>query len=228
MTARAPLAGRLRAIYRRLLAAYGPRGWWPGAESPFGVVVGAILTQNTAWSNVERALARLRAADALTVAGVRTIAEAELAELLRPAGYFNTKARKLKAFVAMLDADHGGDLDRLLRLPPAELRGRLLATWGIGPETADDIVLYAAGYPSFVVDAYTVRMFTRLGITPARDRYDHWRALFMDSLPADAALFNEYHALIVAHGNQTCRPTPRCPLCPLLELCPTGQGARER
>lgn len=218
------LSGTLLEVYGRLLAAYGPRGWWPGAETPFEVVVGAILTQNTAWVNVERALAGLRAAGALGVAGVRALPEPDLAELLRPAGYFNTKARKLKAFLAMLDADHGGDLTRLLALPQEELRARLLATWGIGPETADDIVLYAAGRPSFVVDAYTVRIFTRLGIAPTRNRYEDWRALFMDALPPDAPLFNEYHALIVAHGNQTCRPTPRCPACPLLDLCPTGRS----
>jgi endonuclease-3 related protein len=214
---------RLLMVYERLLAAYRPRGWWPGAESPFEVVVGAILTQNTAWANVERALARLRASDALSVAGVRALPEPELAELLRPSGYFNTKARKLKVFVSMLDADYGGDLAPLLALPMEELRGRLLATWGIGPETADDIVLYAAGHPSFVVDAYTTRIFTRLGLTPARDRYDAWRALFMNALPPDTHLFNEYHALIVTHGNRTCRATPRCTGCPLLDLCPAGQ-----
>ena len=199
------LGVKLLHVFDRLLAAYGPRGWWPGADSPFEVAVGAILTQNTAWTNVERALTRLRAAGTLSVEGIRAIPEPDLAELLRPAGYFNTKARKLKAFVAILDADHGGDLARLLALPPDKLRARLLATWGIGPETADDIVLYAAGYPSFVIDAYTVRIFTRLGIAPPRNRYDEWRALFMAALPPDAPLFNEYHALIVAHGNQTCR-----------------------
>jgi endonuclease-3 related protein len=211
-------------VFDRLLAAYGPRGWWPGAEAPFEVVVGAILTQNTAWTNVERVLPRLRGAGALTVEGVRRIEPGALAELLRPAGYFNTKARKLKAFVAMLDEWYDGDLGRLLVLPPDELRGRLLAIWGIGPETADAIVLYAAGYASFVIDAYTVRIFSRLGVTPVRDRYEHWRALFMQALPPDPELFNEYHALIVTHGNRTCRPTPRCPGCALLDICPTGQA----
>ncbi len=218
-TAPDDLSDRLRDIYDRLLAAYGPRGWWPGAESPFEVVVGAILTQNTAWANVERALPRLREAGALSVEGMRAIPEPELAQLLRPAGYFNTKARKLKAFVAMLDADHGGDLARLLAQPAAELRERLLATWGIGPETADCIVLYTAGKPSFMVDAYTVRIFTRLGITPARDRYEDWRRLFMEALPPDVPMYNEYHALIVTHGHRTCRPAPRCEGCVLREGC---------
>jgi endonuclease-3 related protein len=212
-------------VYGRLLDAYGPRGWWPGAESPFAVVAGAILTQNTAWTNVERALGRLRAAEALSVEGIRALPEPELAELVRPAGYFRTKARRLKAFVAMLDTGYGGDLGRLLALPADELRARLLATWGIGPETADCVVLYAAGPPSFVVDAYTVRIFTRLGITPTRDRYEDWRALFMGALPPDAPLFNEYHALIVAHGHHTCRPTPRCDACPLADLCPSRRAS---
>jgi endonuclease-3 related protein len=214
---------RLLEVYERLLAVHGPRGWWPGAASPFEVVVGAILVQNTAWANAERALERLRAAGALSVDGIRCRGEPELAELLRPSGYYNSKARKLKAFVAMLDAEHGAELASLLALPLAELRARLLATWGIGPETADAIVLYAAGLPSFVVDAYTVRLFTRLGITPERGRYEDWRDLFMRHLQPDAARFNEYHALIVTHGHRTCRKTPRCDGCPLRALCPAGQ-----
>jgi endonuclease III related protein len=228
------MRARLLDVFGRLLAAHGPRRWWPGAETPFEVVVGAILTQNTAWVNVEKALDRLRAAGALSVEQMRVLPEPELAELLRPSGYFNTKARKLKAFIKMLDTDHGGSLERLLALPMEELRARLLATWGIGPETADDIVLYAAGLPSFVVDAYTARVFTRLGIVPvptpgARNAerppgYEDWRRMFMQHLPPDAPLFNEYHALIVAHGNQTCRPTPRCSGCPLIEICPSGNG----
>jgi endonuclease-3 related protein len=225
----AALRHRLLTVFERLLAAYGPRGWWPGAASPFEVIVGAILTQNTAWANVERALARLRAAGALSVAAVRSLPEPELGDLVRPSGTYRAKARGLKAFVAMLDARHGGDLNRLLALPAAELRRQLLATWGIGPETADDIVLYAAGQPSFVVDAYTVRICRRLGITPVsaapaggparRPGYEDWRALFMAALPHDAALFNEFHALIVAHGQSVCRPAPRCEACPLGDLC---------
>ncbi|MBI2761155.1 MAG: endonuclease III domain-containing protein [Chloroflexi bacterium] len=210
-------------VFERLLAAYGPRGWWPGAETPFEVVVGAILTQNTSWLNVERALARLRAAGALSVEGIRAMPEPSLAELLRSSGYYNTKTKKLKAFVAMLDAEYGGDLTRLLALPINELRARLLATWGIGPETADAIVLYAAGHPGFVIDAYTVRIFTRLGITPPKNRYDAWRTMFMEALPPDTPMFNEYHALIVVHGNRTCRPTPRCDGCALLSMCPAGR-----
>jgi endonuclease-3 related protein len=221
------MRARLITVFERLLAAYGQRGWWPGAETPFEVVAGAILTQNTAWTNVEKVLNRLRAAGVLSVEGVRALPEPELAELLRPSGYFNTKARKLKAFVHALDAEHGGSLDALLALPAGELRARLLRMWGIGPETADDIVLYAAGKLSFVVDAYTVRIFQRLGLIPAVERvprYDDWRRMFMDHLPPDVVLFNEYHALIVVHGGRTCRPVPGCAACPLLDLCPTGNG----
>jgi endonuclease-3 related protein len=170
-------------VYRRLLAVYGPQGWWPfgsaqdrpGNGDPFEVVVGAILTQNTAWANVERALARLRTAGVLSVDGIRGIDEAALAELIRPSGYFNGKARKLKAFVAMVDAEFGGDLATLLALPLAALRPQLLATHGIGPETADAIALYAAGRPAFVVDAYTRRIADRLGLAPPARTYEGYR-----------------------------------------------------
>jgi endonuclease-3 related protein len=217
MTAR----GLLPDVYRRLHAAFGPQGWWP-ADTPFEVIVGAILTQAAAWTNVEKAIANLKAAGALSPEGMRNTGEAELAALIRPSGYFNAKARKLKAFIVLLDENFGGDLRRLLATPAAELRRLLLATHGIGPETADSIVLYAAGQPAFVIDAYTRRVFSRLGIAPAPATYDGWRGLFMRALPADAALFNEYHALIVRLGKDVCRKTPRCQACPLLAICPTG------
>lgn len=218
-------AGLLRAVYRRLLAAYGPQGWWP-AETPFEVCVGAILTQSAAWSNVERAIANMRAAGALTPEGLRALPEAELARLVYPAGYFRAKARKLKAFTDLLFGRFGGSLEALLALPAAELRAVLLGTHGIGPETADCILLYAAGRPSFVVDAYTRRTFGRLGVRPERDTYQAWQALFTAALPADPALYNEYHALLVAHGKAACRKEPRCGGCPLLDLCPTGRPER--
>ena len=215
------LSDRLVDVYRRLYAAYGPQRWWPG-ESPFEVMVGAILTQSAAWANVEKAIANLKAADALSAQGLARLGEEELARLVYAAGYFNAKARKLKAFVALLSERFNGDLERLLAVPVEELRPLLLATHGIGPETADSIVLYAAGCPVFVIDAYTRRLFSRLGITPDRDSYDSWRALFMENLEADAALFNEYHALVVCHGKEVCRRQPRCEVCPLLEGCPAG------
>jgi len=215
------LSHRLLDIYRCLYAAYGPQHWWPG-ETPFEVIVGAILTQSAAWTNVEKAIVNLKAAGALSPQGLARLSEGELARLVYPAGYFNAKARKLKAFVALLFQRFEGDLQGLLAAPVEELRPLLLATHGIGPETADSILLYAAGRPVFVIDAYTRRMFARLRVTPDRDSYASWRALFMANLEADAALFNEYHALIVRHGKEVCRRQPRCEVCSLLEGCPTG------
>lgn len=215
-------AQRLAAIYDRLYEAYGPQGWWP-AETPFEVMVGAILTQAASWRNVERAIANLKAAGLLSPEALAAVPEEELARLIRPAGYFNVKARKLKALMALIMGPFQGDLERLLSHPPRELRQLLLATYGIGPETADSILLYAAGQPYFVVDAYTVRVFRRLELGPERDSYDAWQSFFMAHLPRDAALYNEYHALIVRHGKDVCRTRPLCPACPLRELCPTGQ-----
>ena len=214
-----------RAVFERLFHAYGPQHWWPG-DSAFEVIVGAILTQSAAWPNVERALANLKEAGALSPQGIRRLEEGELAALLRPSGYFNAKARKLKAFVAVLYDRFEGDLDRLLATPGDELRALLLATHGIGPETADSILLYAAGRPYFVVDAYARRIFSRLGRAPAVDTYDGWQALFTDALPQDAALFNEYHALIVEHGKRVCRPQSRCAECVLRDVCPTAAPSR--
>ncbi|HZP26156.1 MAG TPA: endonuclease III domain-containing protein [Dehalococcoidia bacterium] len=209
---------RLRDVYRRLDAAYGPQHWWPG-ETPFEVIVGAILTQSAAWANVEKAIVNLKAAGTLTPQTMSAIDEAELAQLVYPAGYFNAKARKLRAFLALLNQRFDGDLERLLATPPDELRTLLLATHGIGPETADSILLYAAGQPSFVIDAYTRRTFARLGFSPARDDYASWRALFQEALPEDVPLFNQFHALIVHHGKDVCRAKPLCSECPLAEIC---------
>ena len=215
----------LLAVYRRLLDAYGPQGWWPGSGDPFEIVAGAVLTQAVSWKNVELALANLRRAGALTVPALHALDDSSLAALIRPSGYHTVKARRLRAIVRLIVEEHGGDLGRLLALPLGELRPLLLGTYGIGEETADDILVYAAGLPSFVVDAYTVRLFTRLGLAPAGSRYRDWQAYFMAHLPADAALFNEYHALIVRHGVLRCRKrAPVCLGCPLLDRCPTGQA----
>lgn len=212
----------LRTVYDRLYAAYGPQRWWPG-DSPFEVIVGAILTQSAAWTNVEKALSNLKAVGVLSPEGLAGLGEEDLAALIRPAGYFNAKARKLKSFVTLLFDRFGGDLERLLSTPLEELRPLLLATHGIGPETADSILLYAAGRPVFVIDAYTRRLFERLGLRPDRDTYAGWQLLFASGLPQDAALFNEYHALIVRHCKDVCRSEPRCRGCPLLEACSTGR-----
>jgi len=226
------LPERLLRVYARLLEAYGPQGWWPGGGDPFEVIVGAVLTQSVSWTNVELALENLRSAGALSLPGVHALDDATLAALIRPSGYYTVKARRLRAVVRLVCDGFGGDLTRLLGLPLDVLRPRLLATHGIGQETADAILVYAAGQPSFVVDAYALRLFGRLGLTPPggpTHRYGPWRDHLMAHLPADATLFNEYHALIVRHGKERCRKrAPRCPDCPLLDLCPAGQAGRAR
>jgi endonuclease-3 related protein len=206
-------------VYNRLYEAYRPQHWWPG-DSPFEVIVGAILTQNTAWANVEKALANLKAAGALTPQRVDTLSEEELQLLVKPSGFYNGKARKLKAFVDMLFERYDGCLERLFAEPLPELRKLLLHTYGIGPETADSMILYAANKPSFVIDAYTRRIFSRLGRQPESNAYDAWQRLFSEALPLDALLFNEYHALIVQHGKMICRTVPVCRKCCLREICP--------
>ncbi|MDA8216878.1 MAG: endonuclease [Dehalococcoidales bacterium] len=209
----------LLTVYERLLTQFGPQHWWP-AETPFEVVIGAILTQSTAWANVARAIASLKAAAALTPAALSAQDEDELATLIRPSGYFRVKARKVKAFVATLDREYGGELARLFALPTPALRERLLAIYGVGPETADSICLYAAQRPLFVVDAYTRRIGSRLGLVAPDVTYAALQALFMESLAPDVALYNEYHALLVCHGKNVCRPRPDCPRCVLADLCP--------
>ncbi|MCU0841191.1 MAG: hypothetical protein MUC79_05655 [Thiobacillaceae bacterium] len=207
--------------YRLLRDAYGPQHWWPG-ETPFEVMVGAVLTQNTAWTNVERAIANLKAGGALSAPALLALPDAALAELIRPAGYFNVKARRLKALCAFLEdrgvADDPVRLRDLGSLP--QLREQLLAVHGVGEETADSILLYALGLPVFVVDAYTRRVFTRLGLLGGKEGYAAIQRAFMDRLPAQARLYNEYHALIVRLGKDVCRPRPRCGECPLARRCP--------
>jgi len=211
-------AQKLKSVYDKLLACYGPQAWWPG-ETPFEVMAGAILTQSAAWSNVEKAIGNLKSASKLSPAALREIPIDDLAGLVYPSGYYNAKAKKLKALVEWL-GEHGDDLSRLDGRETGELRKELLSVHGIGPETADSILLYALGRPVFVIDAYTRRLLARLGVAPEKDTYDGWRALFMDNLPPDANMFNEYHALIVRHGKEKCRKTARCVECRLGDECP--------
>lgn len=214
-------------LYRGLLAGYGPQGWWP-ARTPFEVIVGAILTQNTSWRNVERAIASLRAARALAPGPMLELPEVRLAALIRPAGYYRVKARRLRNLLGHLARRHGGSVARMLRTPSRPLREELLAVSGIGPETADSILLYAAGRPVFVVDAYTRRVLSRHGLCRPDERYDRVQAVFTGALPPDAALFNEYHALLVRLGKEHCRPrAPRCADCPI-GAGPAGRGTRLR
>lgn len=201
-------------IYRRLRRRFGPRHWWPG-DSPLEVIVGAILTQNTAWQNVTKAISNLKDASVLGIPELASIPEARLAQLIRPSGYFNQKARKLKGFVAWLMERHQGDLGSMFRTPLPRLRKELLALHGIGPETADSILLYAAGMKIFVVDAYTRRVFSRHGLIQEQASYDEIQAWFEARLPRSLPLYNDYHAQIVQVGKEYCRKTPLCRGCPL-------------
>jgi endonuclease III related protein len=215
-----PIGERLKGIFLRLLEHFGPRFWWP-AETPFEVCIGAILTQNTAWTNVEKAISALKGAGVLTIEGIEATPVGRLAELIRPSGYYNVKSVRLKGFVGWLRERHRGSLDVMFNGEWRELRKELLKVVGIGPETCDSILLYAGNKPTFVVDAYTRRLFHRLGLLPADAGYDETRLMFMEHLPGDALLFNEYHALIVEECKTFCRTRPLCNGCPLAQQCPT-------
>ena len=222
---------RLRDLFERLLAAYGPQGWWPGGRAPFEVIVGAILTQRCSWKNAARAIENLRTEQMLSPNAVCDAPVGRIAVCIRPAVFYNAKAKKLRAFAEHVRDGWRGDLDAFLDRPPETLRRDLLTIHGIGEETADAILLYAAGKPSFVIDAYARRLLERLGWIDGRASYATLRRLFMEQLPLDAALFNEYHALIVQHGKTRCRPRPVCgdgsDRCPLADLClAIGSGER--
>ncbi len=204
---------RLLELHDRLLAAFGPQRWWPG-ETPLEVLVGAVLTQNTNWGNVERAIANLKDRDLLSLAALRGLPLAELASLIRPAGYYNLKADRLRNLLDLLHEHHGDDWEGVFALPLMAARQRLLAAKGVGPETADSILLYAGGRPSFVIDAYTFRVLTRHGLGRDLD-YHGLRDLFMASLPPAAPLYNEFHALLVRLGKDHCKKSrPLCENCP--------------
>ena len=204
----------LVAIFRALLDRFGSQHWWPG-RTQLEVCVGAILTQNTAWTNVAHAIRNLRRAHALNLTTLHTAPLTQLAAWIRPAGCFNVKARRLRAFTSLVAERFGGKLEKLLALSAAELRATLLVVNGIGPETADCIVLYAARQPVFVVDAYTRRFLHRHCWAGPRTTYNEIAVLFTARLPRDEKLFNEYHALIVALGKNFCRARPLCAKCPL-------------
>lgn len=200
-----------------LLGRHGALNWWP-ADTPFEVCVGAILTQNTNWLNVEKAIVNLKREGLLSVEALWEIDEERLAELIRPSGFFNVKSARLKDFVEWV-LERYGSLDAMFAGDWIRLREELVAVRGIGPETCDSILLYAGQKPSFVVDAYTRRLFSRLGLTREEDGYHQVRALFMDHLPAEVPLFNEYHALIVEQCKRHCRKKPLCEGCPLSPFC---------
>lgn len=208
---------RLLALYDKLYASFGPRHWWP-ADTPFEVIVGAVLTQNTAWSNVERAIRNLQSIAPLTPDLLRSLPEEVLKQAIRPAGYFNQKARKLRAFLAVLFGRFEGNLDTLFALDTETLRQCLLEISGIGPETADSILLYAAKRPVFVIDRYTIRVLSRHAFLPEDTSYAEAQRYMTDHLPEETGLYNEFHALFVELGKRYCRPRPLCSGCPLEDL----------
>ncbi|MCP4591405.1 MAG: endonuclease III domain-containing protein [bacterium] len=207
----------LREMYDRLASAYGPQHWWP-AQTATEVVVGAILTQNTAWTNVERAIAVLEDSACLTWEALREVSEQSLARMIRSSGTYRIKAARLKAFVGVLWSAHDGLLESLLGGELEAARARLLAISGVGPETADSVLLYAGGRRTFVVDAYTRRVLRRHGLIEAKTGYEDIRKMFHAALGADVQVFNEYHALMVEVGKRHCRPQARCTGCPLASL----------
>jgi endonuclease III related protein len=208
-----------RLVYRLLRKAYGPAGWWP-ARTAFEVCVGAILTQNTAWSNVEKALSSLRSRGLLSYRELRGLPPSRLAPLIRSSGVFRVKARRLRAFLDFLGQQYGGRVGAMGSETLETLRRKLLGINGIGPETADSIALYAAGHPAFVVDAYTRRIFGRLGHLRGGESYEAVQAFFTRALRRDAPLFNDYHAQLVRLAKEACRAKPLCSRCPLERVCP--------
>lgn len=206
------------SIYKKLHRHYGSCNWWP-AKSPFEVIVGAILTQNTNWSNVEKAITNLRRADALDLTALLDFDRHQLELLIRPSGFFRQKAERLQLFCSHIKEQHNGSLDHLFAQELDTVRNELLQLKGIGPETADSILLYAAKRPSFVIDSYTNRLFARLGILSGNEKHTEVRALFMRELPAETPLYNEFHALIVIHCKEFCRKAPRCHGCPCADIC---------
>jgi len=212
---------RLYEIYNLLYKMYGPRNWWP-ADSDFEVAVGAILTQNTNWQNVERAILNLKAKKLLSPLKLHKLNIKRLARLIRSCGYYNIKAKRLKSFLDFLVSGYGGKIENMRTMPLPALREELLDVNGIGPETADSILLYAIKKPIFVVDAYTKRILTCLRLSTLDSDYSEVQKLFMDNLPMRVKLYNEFHALIVEHGKSFCKKNPKCDICALRPI----KGAR--
>jgi len=203
-------------MYHSMFGYFGPRKWWPG-ESVLEIMVGAVLTQNTNWTNVEKAITNLKQRDMLSIRGLQSLSPEALAEAIRPSGYYNVKAKRLKNLIAFLSERYHGDLSRFLQEGTDALKKGLLSVKGVGLETADSILLYAAQRPVFVIDAYTFRILRRHSMIADQATYHEMQALFEEHLPADTPLFNEFHALIVMTGKEFCRPKPSCRKCPLRE-----------
>lgn len=219
MAGKSNIQNKLMEIYSLLLEHFGPQHWWPG-EGPFEVIVGAILTQSAAWTNVEKGIAKLKLAGALSPEALRTLPLEELAVLIHSCGYFNAKSVKLKAFAQWFGERFGDSLEKMFTVETWSLREELLGVHGIGEETADSILLYAGNKPVFVIDAYTRRFIDRIRLRPGSRKYCDYQKLFMKHLPPEARLFNEYHALLVALGKNYClKSKPACEECPLRKIC---------
>ncbi len=205
---------RIAGFYDVLYKHYGPQGWWP-AKTELECILGAILTQNTAWKNVEKAMENLKREELISIDKLALIPVQHLASLIRPSGYFNQKAAKIKNFINFILENYSGKLEEMFEEDTQTLRDKLLGIKGIGPETADSILLYAGKKPVFVIDAYTYRILSRHGMIPEESSYGEMQELFMGSLPEDVQVFNEYHALLVRVGKEQCKKTPLCEGCPL-------------
>lgn len=204
---------QLKQVYDKLFEAFGPQHWWPG-ETDFEVCIGAILTQNTSWKNVEKAISNLKSNKFLSFEALKEVDDKKLASLIKPSGYYNQKTKKLKDFISYIHKYYDGSLEMLFK--SKTLREELLSINGIGPETADSMILYAANKPIFVIDAYTKRIFSRLGYK--QQSYEEFQKLFMENLTKDAKMFNEYHALLVNLGKNLCKKKPLCKYCPLNKM----------
>jgi endonuclease-3 related protein len=215
------MSQQIGMVYRSLLDQYGPQNWWP-AETRFEIVVGAILAQGTAWSNVEKAINQIKSAGAMNPKAIREMDPKLLSELIYSSGYYRTKSVRLKAVTQYLNQRFGDDIDLMKEVDVIQLRQELLGINGIGEETADDILLYVVGLPVFVVDSYTKRIFSRLGIGPEKGSYSLYQTMFMSNLEHDVNLMKEYHALIVQHASKVCRPIPLCTKCYIKNMCGFG------
>jgi len=217
MALQTPTSRNLMEMFNLLLDHYGPRNWWP-AETELEMMIGAVLTQNTNWKNVEKAIENLKKTNLISLKALCSVTISKLAQEIRPAGYYNIKAKRLKNLIDFIVRHYDGNMVDLLADETHSLRRALLSVNGVGPETADSILLYAANRPVFVIDAYTHRILNRHGMTEDQSTYQELQELFMDNLPEDSSLFNEFHALIVEAGKDFCRKKPLCEKCPLERL----------
>jgi endonuclease-3 related protein len=211
-------------LFDILLTTFGPQHWWPG-DTPFEVAVGAVLAQNTSWSNVEKAITSLKAANAMTATSLLSLSASDLEQAIRPAGYYRVKARYLRTLAEWVSQHASGDLSSLMSEDIGALRCEILALQGVGRETADSILLYAIGKPAFVVDAYTRRIAARLRLLPDNATYESTQQYFVAQLPEDAHLFNQFHALLVRLAKEHCRARPVCLACPLEQYCPSADSS---